>query len=179
MFLSVHEMEVRKVRFDETFPAGEIQFVDKKLWQAGPLRAAGSAELLPNTSGEIRIQGRLDVLMQAECDRCLDPASYPVEVDFDLFYLPAKAGPKNPEVALDAGESEIDFYQGDGLELEDVLREQILFSLPMQKTCRQDCKGICPVCGQNRNVAECGCQSKAPDDRWAALRELQGLRTKP
>jgi uncharacterized protein len=75
-------------------------------------------------------------------------------------------------VALDAGESEIDFYEGEGLELERVLREQILLALPMQRICREDCKGICPVCGQSRNVVACGCQVKAPDDRWAALRDL-------
>jgi len=172
MFLSVHEMELRKVRFDQTFPPGEIQFLDKKLWQAGPLHAVGVAELLPNTGGEIRLAGHLAVRMEAECDRCLDVAEYPVDVDFDLFYEPARSGPEGQEVALDAGESEVDFYQGEGLELENVLREQILLALPMQRTCREDCKGICPVCGQNRNLAECGCQLKAPDDRWAALRDL-------
>jgi uncharacterized protein len=172
MFLSVHEMELRKVRFDQTFPPGEIQFLDGKLRQAGPLRATGVAEVLPNTGGEIRVVGRLAVRMEAECDRCLDVAQYPVDVEFDLFYEPAGAGPEGHEVALDAGESEVDFYEGEGLELEDVLREQILLALPMQRICREDCKGICPVCGQNRNLADCGCQLKSPDDRWAALRDL-------
>ena len=172
MFLSVHEMELRKVRFDRTFPPGEIQFLDGKLWQAGPLRATGSAEVLPNTGGEIRIVGRVEVRMAAECDRCLERAEHPVGVDFDLFYEPARSGPEGSEIALDAGESEVDFYEGEGLELENVLREQILLALPMQRICREDCKGICPVCGQNRNQAECGCQPKTTDDRWAALRNL-------
>ena len=56
--------------------------------------------------------------------------------------------------------------------LERVLREQILLALPMQRICSEDCKGICPVCGESRNVVACGCQVKAPDDRWAALRDL-------
>jgi uncharacterized protein len=172
MFLSVQEMELGKVRFDETFPAGEIQFLDGELWQVGPLSAEGTAELLPNTNGEIRVCGRLKVRMEAECDRCLDTVSLPVDVGFDLFYLPAKAGPAHEEVALDAGQSEIDFYEGEGLELERVLREQILLALPMQRVCREDCRGICPICGQSRNTAACDCQAKAPDDRWAALKDL-------
>jgi uncharacterized protein len=172
MFLNVREMELRKVRFDQTYPPGEIQFLDEGLWQAGPLRAVGTAELLPNTGGEIRIRGHLTVPMESECDRCLEVAGYPVELDFDLFYQPAESGPEGQEVALRAGESEVDFYEGEGLELEVVLREQILLSLPMQRTCREDCKGICPVCGTNRNRAGCGCLAKAPDDRWAALRDL-------
>jgi uncharacterized protein len=172
MFLNVSVMELRKIRFDQTYPPGEIQFLEEKIWQAGPLRAVGSAELLPNTGGEIRIRGRLSVRMESECDRCLEVAGYPLEVDFDLFYRPAAASPEGSEVALKPGESEVDFYEGEGLELKVVLREQILLSLPMQRTCSENCKGICPACGMNRNRAECGCLAKAPDDRWAALRNL-------
>lgn len=172
MFLSVREMDLRKVRFDQAFPPGAIQFLDSKLWQAGTLRAVGTAELLPHTGGEIRVLGHLAVEMEAECDMCLDVSRYPVELDFDLFYEPALSGPGREEVALRTEESEVDFYEGDGLELEDVLREQVLLALPMQRTCREDCQGACPVCGANRNRTQCGCRQKASDDRWAALREL-------
>jgi uncharacterized protein len=172
MFLNVSVMELRKIRFDQTYAPGEIQFLEEKVWQAAPLHAVGSAELLPNTGGEIRIRGHLSVRMEFECDRCLTMAGYPLEVDFDLFYEPATGSPEVSEVAIKPGESEVDFYEGEGLELEHVLREQILLSLPMQRTCSEDCKGICPACGTNRNDAECDCLAKAPDDRWAALRNL-------
>lgn len=172
MFLNRREMELRKVRFEETFRPGEIQFLDEKLWQAGPLTAAGSAELLPNTNGEIRIRGKLQVVMEAECDRCLGVARFPLDLAFDLFYEPVEAGPDEPEIALEAEDSSIDFYEGEGLELEEVLREQVLLALPMQRICQEDCRGICPVCGENRNRVACGCKVVAPDDRWAALRQL-------
>ena len=172
MFLSIREMELRKLLFDESFPPNVIHFLDPKLRQATPLRAVGSAELMPNTGGEIRLQGHLDVVMQAECDRCLEPASYPIETGFDLFYEPAAAGPAGEEVAISEGETGIDFYEGDGLELEVVLREQILLALPMQRICQEDCRGICPTCGQNRNLVTCDCQVKTVDDRWAALKDL-------
>ena len=74
---------------------------------------------------------------------------------------------------IDEGEAEIAFYEGSGLELKDILREYILLSLPMQRVCREDCLGICPVCGQNRNQNDCRCQSEAVDHRWAALKELR------
>lgn len=172
MFLSVREMELRKLRFDQTFRPGEIEFFDRKLWQATPLEVTGIAELLPNTGGGVRIRGRLSVRMEAECDRCLEVASFPTEVDFDLFYEPVGASAAQEDVEIRAAESEIDFYEGEGLELEDVLREQILLSLPMQRICKEDCRGICPNCGQNRNLVTCGCQLKPVDDRWAALRNL-------
>jgi len=173
VFLSIQELELKKVRFEVAFPPGEIDFSDAGLTQATPLEAYGSAELLANTLGEVRIQGYLKVRMHAECDRCLEPADFPVDSTFDLFYRPAVEAVREEDVEIDAGESEIAFYEGDGIELKDVLREFVLLAMPMQRVCRQECQGICPVCGQNRNLVHCGCEAKPADDRWAALKNLQ------
>jgi uncharacterized protein len=172
VFFSVKELELKKVRFDVAFAPGEIQY-DQGLSQATPLEAIGAAELLPHTLGEIRIQGHLKVRMQADCDRCLEPAEFPIDSDFDLFYRPAKRAGYEEDVEIDEGESEVAFYEGSGVELKDILREFVLLSLPMQRICREDCHGICPVCGQNRNQADCACESKKMDDRWSALKKLQ------
>lgn len=173
MFFSVKELELRKVRFQVAFPPGEIEF-DPGMQQVTPLEAEGSAELLSNTLGEIRVRGHLKTVMETPCDRCLESARFPIESDFDLFYRPAPADEQrtSDEVEIHEGETEIAFYQGDGLELKDILREYILLSMPMQKICKEACKGICPVCGQNRNNADCGCTVKPADDRWAALKHL-------
>jgi len=173
MFLSIKEMELRKVRFDETFQPGQIDFSDAEVQQVTPLHATGVAELLENTEGEVRIKGNLTVEMTSDCDRCLGPAHFPLESSFDLFYRPATELADIDEVAIDEGQAEIAFYQGGGMELEDILREQVILMLPMQRVCREECKGICPVCGASRNEIECHCESKLADDRWAALRNLQ------
>ena len=68
---------------------------------------------------------------------------------------------------------EVGYYEGNGLPLNDVLREVVLLALPMQLVCSEDCKGICPVCGQNRNQRACGCQPVAADDRWSKLKDLR------
>jgi uncharacterized protein len=173
VFFSVRELELRKAHFDVAFAPGEIEFFDK-LRQASPLTAEGSVELLGNTLGEIRVQGHLSVMMEADCDRCLEPARVPLESDFDLFYRPEpELEAIRDEMEIGEGESQIAFYEGDGLELRDILREHILLSLPMQRVCSEDCKGICPVCGQNRNLVACGCTVKPADDRWAALKNLK------
>jgi len=172
MFLSVKELEIKKVRFAATFPPGEIAY-DQGLHQVAPLEVEGSAELLAHTLGEIRIQGHLNVKMGANCDRCLEPAEFPIDSSFDLFYRPEVPVEYGEEVEIDEGESEIAFYDGGGIELKDVLREFILLSLPMQRICREDCHGICPVCGRNRNLVSCGCEAKQVDERWSALKKLQ------
>ncbi len=172
MFLSIKEMELRKIRFDETFAAGQIDFEGEALTQASDLRATGMAELLAHSGGEIRIRGRFRIEVTAECDRCLGRARFPMDKAFDLFYRPAAEIACEEEVSIDEGEAEIGFYEGAGLELEDILREQVLLALPMQRICHEDCRGICPVCGKNRNETGCHCKEAAADDRWAALRNL-------
>lgn len=175
MFFSVKELELRKVRFDVSFPPGEIEYFDAGLRQVTPLLAEGSAELIGTLLGEIRVQGRLKVTMEADCDRCLESARYPIDSNFDLYYRPAAPAHTHhaaEEVEIDAGEAEIAFYEGGGLDLRDILREHILLSMPMQRVCSENCKGICPVCGRNRNAADCGCRVKPGDDRWAALKNL-------
>ena len=173
MFLSVKEMELRKIRFDETFEPGQLDFSGEELEQASPLKAAGVAELLAHTGGEIRIQGRYDVVMSTECDRCLQKARFPLERAFDLFYRPMAVIARDEEVEIDEGEAEIGFYEHGGLELEDILREQVMLALPMQRVCSEACRGICPVCGKNRNETPCDCKIETADDRWGALRELE------
>jgi uncharacterized protein len=111
--------------------------------------------------------------MQAQCDRCLEPGEFPIDAKFDLFYRPAERDGFDEEVEIDEGESEIAFYEGGGIKLEDVLREYVLLAMPMRWICREDCEGICPVCGQNRNLVKCGCDPKPVDDRWSALKKLQ------
>jgi len=172
MFLSVKEMELRKIRFDETFEPGQIDFSGEHLEQASPLHAAGSAELLANTEGELRIRGRYTVEMAAGCDRCLGHVRFPMDAGFDLFYRPMVFIAREEEVEIDEGEAEIGFYENGGIELEEILREQVLLGLPMQRVCRDGCKGICPVCGANRNETECHCRRESHDDRWEALRRL-------
>jgi uncharacterized protein len=171
MFLSVQEMELRKLGFETAYRPGEIEFFDNQLRQATPLEARGTAELAGATR-EICLRGRLTVRMEADCDRCLSPASFPIDAVFDLFYQPDGVGTGFEDIALDAGAVEIAYYTGGGLELKDVLREQVLLALPMQRVCREECKGICPVCGGDRNVGDCGCAVKPADDRWAALKDL-------
>jgi len=172
MFLNIKEMEVRRIQFDESFETGEIDFADTGLRQLTPIHAVGSARILDNTGGEFRVQGRYTVTLEADCDRCLTAARFPLEKDFDLFYRPQPAELVGDEIKIDEGEAELGFYEGLGLELADVIKEQILLALPMQKVCREECKGICPICGANRNEVDCGCHIKPADDRWLALKNL-------
>jgi len=171
LFFSVQELELRKVQFDVDFPAGEIDLGG--LRQVGPLHTEGEAELLSNTLGEIRIRGKVQVEIETDCDRCLELVHRPIDSEFDLFYRPTLDSSAPHELAIDDGEAQIGFYEGGGMELAEVIREYVLLSLPMQQVCKEECQGICPLCGQNRNTDRCQCEAKLVDERWSALRDLK------
>lgn len=172
MFFHIQELGIRPAPFDVELAPGAINFLDDpKIRQAGPLKALGRAELVSASLDEIRVKGHLSVSMETECDRCLEPAACRVDGDFEFEYRPVADG-YGEETAIDPTEAEMGFYEGGGVELNDVLREYVLLSLPMQRLCRPDCKGMCPVCGKNRNLIECQCQQESADDRWEALKSI-------
>jgi uncharacterized protein len=172
MFLNVRDMELRPLRFSEEFPAGKLDLLDGKLRQTSPLTIEGQAELNPVLE-EIRLTGRLRVAVEADCDRCLELVKYPIDTGFDLLYLPESEEALPGETGLNDEDAEVAFYKGAGLELDDVAQEQMLLALPMQRLCREDCAGLCPVCGENWNHSRCNCPGADPDDRWAALRAIK------
>lgn len=173
MLLSIQELEVGKVRFDRVFTPGILDFSVSGVRQLTPLHGVGSAEILENTGGEVRVQGHLTVSVESDCDRCLQPARFDLDLDFDLFYQPSSIVEGSDEVAINEGEAEIGFYQGAGIELEEILQEQVVLLLPMHLLCNEDCKGICPVCGKNRNESDCHCAIKPADDRWSGLKQFK------
>jgi DUF177 domain-containing protein len=172
VFFHIRDLEVRPAVFDVQLPAGAIDFLDPKICQNGLLRAMGRAELVSSSLDEIRVKGHVTVQMEAECDRCLEPAACPVDGDFELCYRPVAEG-YGGDTMIDPSEAEMGFYEGGGVELNDVLREYVLLSMPMQRLCRAGCKGMCPVCGKNRNLSECHCPRETSDDRWAALKSIR------
>jgi uncharacterized protein len=172
MLLSIKEMEVRKLPFAKTWKPGEFDFGDSGAIQKGPLVAEGTAELLPELGEQVRVKGRVVVELETECDRCLAHTAFHIDTPFDLFYKPSDAVGEEEEIALDEGEAEIGFYDLPGLELEDILREQVLLQLPMQRVCNEACRGICPICGVNRNETGCHCEAHPGDDRWMALKDI-------
>ena len=76
-----------------------------------------------------------------------------------MFYQPLPKGTKHEEERLKDDDTEIGFFEGEGLFLADVLKEQVLLSLPMKVICQSDCRGLCPSCGANLNHEECRCET--------------------
>jgi uncharacterized protein len=172
LFLNLQELELRKVRFSLSLAPGQFDLLESRLRQEVPLSVEGGAEVA-GPLGEIRVHGHIRGQLETECDRCLEPTSIALDGDFDLLYRPDEELGPGEEREIHAADLDIGFYRGAGIELVDVIREQILLWLPMHPVCRDDCKGICPLCGQVRNQQECGCHSQTLDERWQALKKLR------
>ena len=178
MLITLVDLEREPLRYDTSFPPQGIDF-GSEVEQKGPMRAAGQAELLEEHRGpkdivqDMRLRGAYEGRFQVPCARCLDPVEHPLQGEYDVLYRPLGVDADEREHSIGASETEIGYYQDGSLLLEDVLREQVLLSLPARTLCREDCKGICPRCGANGNTDPCSCEEAPADPRWSALGDLR------
>jgi DUF177 domain-containing protein len=170
MFLDVKELARHKLRLNQSYAPGAVDYHTHDFRQIEPLEVRATAELVDN---QIRISGGLRTRVEMACARCLEQVVEEVTRDFDLYYRPMQSISREEEVRLKLDDTEVGFFQGEGLFLTDVLAEQVLLAIPMKIICRSDCKGLCPHCGANLNTDECRCESQAGDLRMAPLARLK------
>ncbi|HZQ22110.1 MAG TPA: DUF177 domain-containing protein [Terriglobales bacterium] len=178
MFIEIEELELHPVDFREEFGPGVIDF-GPDIQQKTALKSNGRAQLVEELEGrhkrieDIRLQGDLSTSLELLCARCLEPVTHNLKRSFDLLYRPQGVDAGKEEISVTTAEAEVSYYKGDGLWLEDALREQVLLALPLKVICREDCKGLCPHCGKNLNAEQCSCAEPLEDPRWSALKKIR------
>lgn len=126
-----------------------------------PVRITGTVE---NQGSVIVLRYRAEVCYSRECDRCLEPTERLLTFDFEHIVTGTE-----PEDDLS---DEMIFAPDLRVDIDAVIREDIILEAPTGYLCKLECKGLCPKCGCNLNHAECGCDLSEPDPRLAALRQL-------
>ncbi len=132
----------------------------------------------------VRLVARARVEVQCPCSRCLASVAVAVPVDFELTLVPSDEYEDEPSDTADRAQGKVagsfeptdaeeDVYTGKVIDLDPIVREQLLLALPAYPVCREGCKGLCSVCGANLNERECGCDRKVPDPRWAGLKDIK------
>lgn len=172
IYIEAAALERKPLRFESVMRPALLDLSDS--WRvARPAEVSGLAELLDRDGvRSIRVRGRIRASVRHDCDRCLKELSRDLDEGFDLLFRPMAAIEEGGEAALSAEETEVGFYEGGGVALPDVVREQLLLWLPARSLCQPDCKGLCPVCGGDRNEVACSCRETFVDPRWDALRRL-------
>jgi uncharacterized protein len=179
MLITTLELQKEPLVFREEIAEGAIEYAPDTR-QVGVLPVEGKADLIVEHRGpqeeveDIRVRAAYDGQFEVLCARCVEPVAVPLKGEFDLLFRPEGADAEAGERAITEDETEIGYYGKSGLELEDVVREQVLLTLPGRTLCQPDCKGLCAHCGQNLNVKACDCEHGAGwnDPRWSALQGL-------
>lgn len=115
----------------------------------------------------VHVTGTLEATLVLPCRRCLADLRRELEVELDLLFDPGvdKEGEEEQVYALEA--------EAHTLDLAPPIREQLLLEVPPYPLCREECRGLCPKCGIDRNEESCDCTLTEPDPRWDALRDLR------
>lgn len=158
---------------DEALTPGEIHVEgaeDFRLEEGGRLR--GRVELGDEQS--VHVSGHVQATLRLACGRCLEPFPWRLDQKLELFYLPHRPDQEQEdEVELTERDMVVAYYQGHSIDLGEMVREQFYLTVPMKRLCKEDCKGLCPKCGANRNREACGCPAEV-DERFSPLGRLLG-----
>jgi uncharacterized protein len=115
--------------------------------------------------------GRIHADLEGTCARCLEPFDLTVDEPAQFVLVPTPK--EGPERQLSEDDLALSFYSGEEIDLGPLFTEQVILTLPTRALCREDCRGLCPRCGVNRNNETCECVEREPDPRLAVLRNLR------
>lgn len=122
--------------------------------------------------GKVRIEGKAELSFDTNCDRCLAEVPTILNLKFEREVVSPDTTADSSEEVGDREDDVLGFMEGYQLNVETFVYNEILLNWPMKILCKDDCKGICKVCGKNRNLRECGCDTFVPDPRMAAIQDI-------
>jgi uncharacterized protein len=155
--------------FRVTLDPAELKNRHQEIRGLTPVETAGEAEKLGNL---YYVKGAMNADVDFVCARCLKPFTEHTTVPFAETFATSGG-----EIELDE-DSDIHLLTGDEIELDPLLQEDFLLAMPSFPLCEEDCKGLCPACGINRNEGNCSCNTERIDPRLAALADFFGKEKK-
>ncbi len=156
--------------FAQTYQPGDLSLDESDLRLSGPAQIRGR---IRRKGEEVELIGELSAPVEAVCARCLQPVPVPIAAQLSERFVPAVSWRNEEQHELIEEDLNLAVFNGESIELDELVREEILLAMPAQVLCREDCLGLCPVCGIDRNVSQCDCESRQTDARWGALKDLQ------
>jgi len=174
-----------RVRVDEIPESGRtlrLHWEEDRLAQFVPpddpfnlklMRPVNVALHLAKHPDHVRITGKISGSIEVCCHRCLKPFALPLNEPVDIFLIAKERMPGHEEKELDAEELLYEFFDGEVIEVDRLIAEQIFLGLPVKVLCGENCKGICPGCGANLNEEVCRCKIEGRQSPFAKLKDLK------
>ncbi len=134
----------------------------------------GEVKVTRLTEG-LLVQGDVNAQVALECSRCLDDFLLPVDARLEEQFQPTidiESGHPIKRAEYEQDDNAFMLDPNHLMDLTEPIRQALLVALPMRPLCRDDCKGLCSLCGANRNFEDCGHVDEQTDSRWAGLRDL-------
>ncbi len=169
MRIDLANLEDGKGEFANVYDPAELVLGGELVRLCGPTSVSGK---IRQTGTEVLLKGHVDSCAELDCDRCLKPIQLPVSADFELEYISSTDYEENRNLELTEDEMSVSVFDGEAIDLDEIVKEQILLAVPTRSLCKTVCKGFCATCGADKNVSECVCDVKEIDPRWAALKNL-------
>jgi uncharacterized protein len=170
MRIELDKLEKNGGRFSRTYETGELSLDDAELRLIEPAEIRGR---VGRKGQEVELRGELAGKVGAACDRCLQPVEIAVRSEFRERFVPAVSWRGEPQHELQEEDLNLAVFDGEAIELDDLVREELLLAVPAHVLCREDCQGLCPVCGIDRNRSSCQCETGETDSRWEGLENLR------
>ncbi len=118
--------------------------------------------VLLNIGGSLELSLTAEAVLECFCDRCLEAFEKPLECSFEEIL-------KKEDISCEDENPDAIYFQGNSIELDEIVLNNVILSLPIKNLCSEDCKGLCPSCGQNLNMGKCSCDTRVADPRFDAL----------
>lgn len=170
MRIELENLEDGKGSFAHTYQPEELNLVDERVRVTEPITVNGRVR---KSGSEVDVSGRVETRVNIECDRCLKTLEMPVSAGFKLQYITGQDYETSHAAELTADEMALSVFDGEAIDVDEIVREQILLSIPDHALCDENCRGICSMCGTNLNAGSCECKSSEVDPRWAALKNFK------
>ena len=169
MRLELDKLEEESGKFARVYETNELP-LDSEVRLVEPAEVRGR---IRRDGKEVELRGKLDTKLEVMCGRCLQPVQLPIATEFKERFVRAVSWAAEEQHELQAEDLDLAVFDGEGIELDDLVREELLLAVPVNVLCREDCRGLCPTCGIDRNLSDCQCQTNEIDARWEKLKELQ------
>ena len=156
-------------KFAHVYALGELVLEDEQVSLAVPPKVSGQ---ITRNERKVVVEGQLNAVVGVECDRCLKPMELPIDAKFKVEYVTPATYNASDIAELGEDDLALSVFDGESINIDEIVREQLLLAIPSQLICDENCKGLCPICGTDLNVESCTCQETEIDPRWQGLREL-------
>ena len=170
MRIEVDRLEELGGKFSEAYEVDSLPLGEADVRLMEPAEVRGR---IKRSGEEVELRGELHAKIESLCSRCLQPVELPIHAEFAERFVPAVSWRGEEQHELQEEDLNLAVFDGAAIELNDLVREEILLAMPGQILCGEDCKGLCPACGIDRNAGSCQCEDSGGDSRWEKLRNLR------